>query len=332
MVSDEIEEAIPIHSIVKTIHSLAIGKLITEGLLSSVDVPVCAFFPEWKQGNKKYVTIRHLLNNTSGLQNPSTDPDSELKDPQDMIQLVLCAEFSTMPGETYSYNNKAHQLVGGLISKIAHQPSHLYIEEKLFKPMDVKKYKWDFDGVGQAIGLNTTADGLLKIGILALQKGTWNGVQLILKTYLEQSVESGTVYGNYGLAWWLRPSQMTWVIDDDKIGLLKKYNLPVEYVQKAEQLKGIYTHLEDLNKKVFDLLGAKTEDFYQQITLRGMYLRRVETSNTILGYNASGWLGQYIYIVPEKNMIVVRTIKEKDHLSNTDDFYELENLVWNLSK
>ena len=53
----------------KSIVSIAIGLLIDKGLIKSIDEPVYTLYPEWKQGNKKNITIRHLLNHTSGLQN-----------------------------------------------------------------------------------------------------------------------------------------------------------------------------------------------------------------------------------------------------------------------
>lgn len=53
----------------KSISNLAIGKLLTDRLLKSIDQPLTDFYPEWKQGMKKDITIRMLLNHTSGIQN-----------------------------------------------------------------------------------------------------------------------------------------------------------------------------------------------------------------------------------------------------------------------
>jgi len=56
-------------SCTKSLVGLAVGRLVTQGKLKSVDEPVSDFYPEWKQGNKAKITIRMLLNHTSGLQN-----------------------------------------------------------------------------------------------------------------------------------------------------------------------------------------------------------------------------------------------------------------------
>lgn len=62
---------IPAASVTKSVVSLAVGLLLDEGLglLTSVDQPVCDLYPEWRQGRKRSITVRHLLAHTSGLQN-----------------------------------------------------------------------------------------------------------------------------------------------------------------------------------------------------------------------------------------------------------------------
>ena len=83
-------------SATKSIVNLAIGKLIDQGKIKSLDQPVADFYPEWRQGRKERITIRHLMNHTSGLQNePSARP---LYDSPDSVQLALAAELSDDPG------------------------------------------------------------------------------------------------------------------------------------------------------------------------------------------------------------------------------------------
>jgi hypothetical protein len=62
------ERLTPCHSVLKSIAALAVGRLIREGKLQNVDEPVCNIFPEWKQGLKRTITIKHLLNHTSGIE------------------------------------------------------------------------------------------------------------------------------------------------------------------------------------------------------------------------------------------------------------------------
>ena len=107
----------------KSLVSLAIGKLIDDKLLDSLNQPIYTSYPQWKQGKKKEVTVRMLLNHTSGIQNyPNAslelEPPPEYKI-ENIIELALAAELSDIPGEKVNYNNKAVALLGGIIQKLS---------------------------------------------------------------------------------------------------------------------------------------------------------------------------------------------------------------------
>ena len=77
-------------SATKSVVSLAVGLLLDEGRLKSVDQRVSDFYPEWKQGPKGQVTLRQLLDHTSGLENlPKISDDYAATD---AVQLALTAE------------------------------------------------------------------------------------------------------------------------------------------------------------------------------------------------------------------------------------------------
>jgi CubicO group peptidase (beta-lactamase class C family) len=54
-------------SVTKSVVALGIGQLLDQGRIRSLDQPVADFYPEWRQGRKKDITIRMLLNHSSGL-------------------------------------------------------------------------------------------------------------------------------------------------------------------------------------------------------------------------------------------------------------------------
>ena len=83
-------------SATKSIVNLAVGRLIDQGKIKSLDQPVGDFFNEWRQGRKAKITIRHLLNHTSGLQNQAHTGDIYAS--PDFVQLALAAELSDDPG------------------------------------------------------------------------------------------------------------------------------------------------------------------------------------------------------------------------------------------
>lgn len=80
-------------SCTKSIVGLAVACLLTDGLIESLDTPITDFYPEWKQGQKQLITIRHLVNMTSGMQN-NPNASVEIYSNDDFVQLALTSRRS----------------------------------------------------------------------------------------------------------------------------------------------------------------------------------------------------------------------------------------------
>lgn len=141
------EEPVHLMSATKSVVSLAIMLLLDDGKLASVDEPVSNIFAEWKQGRKRDITVRMLLDHTSGLQNVA-NAGEELEAAPDLVKLALAAELSSDPGTTFSYNNKATNLLPGIVERLAGEPMDAYVEKRLFKPLGIARYTWLKDGAG----------------------------------------------------------------------------------------------------------------------------------------------------------------------------------------
>src|SRR5262245_18810332 len=138
---------IELMSCTKSIVNIAIGRLIDAGKIKSLDQPVYEFYPEWKQGRKKLITIRHLLNHTSGLQNvPNTSV--EIYPSSDFVKLALAAEVSDTPGSKFSYNNKAVNLLAGIVQVASGKRMDIYFRDEIFQPMDITDFAWTLDESG----------------------------------------------------------------------------------------------------------------------------------------------------------------------------------------
>jgi len=103
-------------SCTKSIVSLAIGTLLDDGHLTSIDQPVYEIYPEWRQGHKQRITLRHVLTHTSGVQD-HPNAGLELEPSPDWVQLALAAELAELPGERFRYNNKAVNLLAGIVQQ-----------------------------------------------------------------------------------------------------------------------------------------------------------------------------------------------------------------------
>lgn len=173
-------------SITKLVVGVAFGILLDRGLLPALDHPVCALYPEWQQGRKRKITVRMLLNHTSGLQN---DPNTgtEIEPAPDRVQLALCAELATEPGTEFRYNNKAVLLLAGIVQRLAGQRLDAWLAEALFAPLDITEYSWLSDPVGTpfvAGGLALNPRDLGTIGQLILEEGRWQGRPVVSRDWI----------------------------------------------------------------------------------------------------------------------------------------------------
>src|SRR5262249_33352239 len=207
-------------SATKSVVNLAVGLLVTQGKIKSIDQPVCEFFPEWKQGRKKNITIRHLLNHTSGLQNtPNTGV--EIYPSPNFIRLALAAELVDDPGTRWDYNNKAVNLLAGIVQKASGRRMDIYLRAELFRPLGIRNFFWTLDRAGNPhgmSGLQILPNDFAKIGQLVLNKGVWAGIQLIKESWFEVSMRPGTpTRPDYGLLWWLISDHLTYTVEDERI-------------------------------------------------------------------------------------------------------------------
>ncbi|MGI9542541.1 MAG: serine hydrolase domain-containing protein [Cyclobacteriaceae bacterium] len=328
-----VEENQPIecHSVFKSIVSLAIGKLVTDDTPLSIDTPLYQFYPEWKQGQKKLVKIKHLLNHTSGIQNDATDPDEW--DHPDIIKQVLSASIISKPGATFLYNNKATFLLHDLIKRISGVGTAKYIEQSLFKPLNISEYEWSLDSVGNVKGLKITATELAKFGQLMLNEGIWNGARIVSEHWIRQSTQISQPYvPTSGNLWWIIPEKTIFVVDDKLLHTFKKAGVPSDILVKFELLKGSYENVNIDEQKLANVFGDNwlevlNEKLYPYYPSRS---RRVYSQKNI-GFKAEGWLGQYIVVFPEKNLVGVRTIRQSENFDEqTDEFLDFQNYVYDL--
>jgi len=296
----------------KSIVSLAIGKLLTDGKIKSLDQPVSDFYPEWKQGMKSNITLRHLLNHTSGLQNfPSTS--KEIYPSPDFVQLALSAEVVNIPGSYFSYNNKAVNLIAGVVRKASGQRMDIYLKEKLFAPLGITDFDWTLDRAGNPHGMSgfqAYPKDFLKLGQLWLQQGLWEGQQIISKEFFVEAGTPGKLSPSCGLLWWIHYEKSYAIIDDAQIDTLKKAGLPEDVIKRINSIKGKYVleeYIPLFNQKVKAFTPEWDTKYTSLLLNKGLSVSRKEYSKPI-GFSTNGYLGNYMVVYPGKNLVVVRLI------------------------
>ncbi|MEI9810692.1 MAG: serine hydrolase domain-containing protein [Bacteroidota bacterium] len=321
-------------SCTKSIVGLAVACMLSDGLIDSLDIPVSQYYPEWKQGQKKDITLRHLVNMTTGIQN---DPNAsiEIYPSPDFVQLALAAELSSPPGKVWSYNNKSLNLMAGVIKKITGKRMDIYIGERLFRPLQIVDYTWSLDSMGNPhvmSGCQLRPADFARIGLLLMNKGRYNNKVIIKEDKISEVTEPCKQFKGYGMLWWLDYEQTISVVDDEIISALQKAQLPDDFIAKAIKLKGRYGSNEEYYAAVQAAFGDNPWEYINEtLGAKDARLRKKELSGKIT-YRADGYLGNYIIVDPGTNTVGIRMISHQSFKDNDDNFIDFGKLVLDLSK
>jgi CubicO group peptidase (beta-lactamase class C family) len=212
------ESIVPSFSMAKSVTSILIGCAIDEGLINSVDESITNYIPELKKNGFDKVTIKHLLQMTSGIKfnesyvNPFGDAASfyyglNLKKEIEKMKL------KTEPGKRFEYVSGNTQLLGLVLERsLKDKTITSYLQEKIWTPLEMEyDASWSIDRKKNGLEktfccLNARARDFAKIGRLYKNKGNWNGKQIVSQKWVEESTKLDTSEGSanfYQYQWWL---------------------------------------------------------------------------------------------------------------------------------
>ncbi len=206
-------------SVTKSVTSMLLGIAVDEGLIPTLDTTIVAYFSkyevDWSDPRKASITIEDLLTMRSGLLWDEDNYDETTNDcivmelSDDWITYVLSHEMDTLPGTTFEYNSGASVLLGKIVREATGKRIDQWAEEKLFGPIGITEYYWKTTPRGEVDtegGLYLSSHSLAKIGYLMLNKGTWEGQQVISEDWVTTStmpVVDINEHTSYGYQWWV---------------------------------------------------------------------------------------------------------------------------------
>jgi CubicO group peptidase (beta-lactamase class C family) len=213
-----------VNSTTKSVIGNLVGIALKEGLIKSLDQPVLDFFPERHFANvderKKAITLRHLLDMTSGLDwdepmSSSRFPSIvELERSPDWVQFILDRPMVRDPGAAFDYNSGGPHLLSAILSKVTGRSALDYAREKLFKPLGIEDVQWRADPQGVStggFGLYFLPRDMAKLGSLWLHDGVWNGQRLLPAGWIDDvrhaKVEMGSPGLRYANLFWSFPDK-----------------------------------------------------------------------------------------------------------------------------
>lgn len=248
-------------SMTKSIASATVGVLEKKGVLSKEDVHL---FPEWEQDERSKITLNNVLQMNTGLEwvedyNTISDVTKMLYLEEDMTKSQLRKPLISTPNNSWNYSSGTTNLLTGIInSKFNTKQEALdFWYSELIDKIGMHSMTLEVDLSGNYIGSSyawaTTRDWA-KFGLLYLNKGNWNGEQVLNESWVEYSAKpTNSSDGRYGAQFWLNAG-------------------------------GVYPNVpRDL-------------------------------------FSCNGYQGQYVFIIPSKDLVVVRFGLAKEPGFNIDEF------------
>lgn len=197
-----------VYSASKSFTACAVGFAIQEGLLSLAEKLTEAFpedLPKTVSANLAKATVRDLLTMCLGQEEASLmGAQRPLYPEDDWVKMSLGIPFVSEPGTQFVYNNVGPYLAGVLVQRRAGCDLVSYLMPRLFKPLGIRRPMWEMDPLGYTFGaggLFLTLSELHKFGLFCLQKGNWNGKQLLPASWLEGCGKKQSEH-EYGYLFW----------------------------------------------------------------------------------------------------------------------------------
>jgi len=194
----------------KTIVALAIGVLLTQGkikLSEKINEIFGDRIPPITKIRLNGLTVKHLLTMTAGI----TFNECEAMVTDDWLKAFLNSDIEGNFGEKFRYNSLNSYLLSAIIKERTGTGISEFLDETLFKELNIKEYYWEKcpGGIEKGgWGLYIRNEDIAKLGLLVMQKGIWNGKKLIASKYIinasSTQVDTPRHFGeyNYGYHMW----------------------------------------------------------------------------------------------------------------------------------
>jgi len=216
-------------SVTKSFTSAIVGILVSRNLVTSVDQPMTAYLPNYPEFGE--IKIRHVLTHTSGLRwTEEGQPWVNWVMSDDWVAEALDRGHEHAPGKVFKYSSANSQFLSALIRAASGKTPGQLAATELFRPLGIPfnrlteivhydrwdedtsplDHSWRQDPTGLETGgfcLYLTARDVAKFGFLFINRGDWDGQQLLSPKWVEESTrdQESNIYGrySYGYHWWI---------------------------------------------------------------------------------------------------------------------------------
>lgn len=270
----------PSFSVAKSYIGTLVGIAIDKGIISSADDLVMKYLPELAKNDDRFqkLTIQHVLDMRSGV-----DFDEDKETPfagiaklyygSSLKNQIAKLKMKREPGIAFEYQSINTQLLAAILEKASGEKVPDLLAKYLWNPLGAESHAiWSLDDqktVKAYCCLNATAADFAKLGRLYLKRGNWQGKQVISEKWVNTTTNATTLANlGYKNQWWACSN--------------------ISYFKDSISAQ----HLLDQMKLKAPIKKRSNGTYY--------------VSQKANDYRAEGILGQFVYVNPDNNVIIVR--------------------------
>lgn len=176
------------YSASKTFTATGIGLAVAENRLKLTDKVVSFFpasLPDTISDNMKSMTVKDLLTMSTGI-----PAEPRIGQSDEWVRAFLSMSPAVKPGTVFKYYNTATFMLSAIVQQVTGETLFDYLQPRIFKPLEIKGVDWDLNPQGinlGLMGLRLRTEDMGKFGQLLLQKGNWNGKQLVPEAWISEA-------------------------------------------------------------------------------------------------------------------------------------------------
>jgi CubicO group peptidase (beta-lactamase class C family) len=202
-------------SMAKSFTSALVGIAIHEGAIPSVDVPLVEYFPEWTGSPRDQIRLVDVLHMSSGLE-WNEEYQIDMATESDVVQLlvttdspltyVIARPLAAPPSSTFNYSSGDTLLLSGILAAATGQSAADYAHSRIFSKLDIEGAEWWRAKTGETLTyccLDMTSRDFARFGLLYMQRGEWEGEQIVPTEWIDATLTPSPAYAGYGYQWWL---------------------------------------------------------------------------------------------------------------------------------
>lgn len=195
----------------KTVLALAVGGAVADGHIPSVDEPIGRWLLEWSGDRRGQITVKQLLQMTSGLAPLSFDPtrpnQSEPRKPSaGIMATVLGLPLSDKPGSLFQYSSQVSQLLGVVLERATGERYASYLSRRIWRRIGASDAFVTLDRPEGRARTNSSffarPEDWLRVGILVLNGGLYEGREVLPRSWISAMAAPSPRNPNYGYHIW----------------------------------------------------------------------------------------------------------------------------------